>query len=192
MSLWKRSGGQYWTDFVLDGERFRLPLKRKDGTTTKDEREAKRLEKDLITEASKGNVASSQDEFSRLGFKKAADQYIEEIELRLQSNSVTSEGDRAERLKAHFKNRPLFKIRATNVRKYMTKRKRQGKSNRTINMELGVLRRIMKRAKLWHRLADEIKPLPGRHDEVGRALRSEEKLRLLKTASEKPDWMRAR
>src|ERR1700753_2669660 len=51
MALWKR-GGKYWTDFSIDGDRFRLPL----GTT--DEREAKRLEKDKIKQAMEGTIGA--------------------------------------------------------------------------------------------------------------------------------------
>jgi integrase len=54
-------------------------------------------------------------------------------------------------------------------------------------MEMGVMRRILKRAKLWHTLSDDIKPLkePGT---IGRALAPKEKSRLVETASLKPEW----
>jgi integrase len=49
----------------------------------------------------------------------------------------------------------------------------------------------MKRAKLWHLFADEIKPLPV-HTQIGRAMTLDEKLRLAKTAEMKPEWQNAR
>ena len=49
----------------------------------------------------------------------------------------------------------------------------------------------MKRAKLWHLFADEIKPLPV-HTQIGRAMTLDEKLRLTKTAAMKPEWQNAR
>lgn len=54
-------------------------------------------------------------------------------------------------------------------------------------MEIGILRRILKRAKRWHFVEDEIPRLPERRD-IGRALKPEEKFRLLKVAKSNPDW----
>jgi integrase len=54
-------------------------------------------------------------------------------------------------------------------------------------MEIGILRRILKRAKRWHFVEDEVPRLPERRD-IGRALQPEEKLRLLKVAQSKPEW----
>src|SRR4029077_267521 len=51
----------------------------------------------------------------------------------------------------------------------------------------GILRRILKRAKRWHFVEDEVPRLPERRD-IGRALRPEEKLRLLKVAQSRPEW----
>ena len=54
-------------------------------------------------------------------------------------------------------------------------------------MEIGILRRILKRAKRWHLVEDEVPRLPERRD-IGRALQQEEKLRLLRVAQSKPEW----
>jgi integrase len=58
-------------------------------------------------------------------------------------------------------------------------------------MEIGVLRRILKRARLWARISDDVKPLPE-HRNVGRALRHDEKIRLLRIAAVRPEWQIAR
>jgi integrase len=54
-------------------------------------------------------------------------------------------------------------------------------------MEVGVLRRILKRAKRWHAIADDIKPLKEPRS-IGRALTPVQKLKLLEMASEQPEW----
>jgi integrase len=56
-----------------------------------------------------------------------------------------------------------------------------------LNMETGVLRRILKRGKLWYQFSDDIKPLkePGT---IGRALSSEQKATLIETAASRPEW----
>jgi integrase len=77
------------------------------------------------------------------------------------------------------------------VRTYVAGRKAANVANKTINLELGVLRSIMKRARLWHHFSDEIRPLPV-HTQIGRAMTMDEKLRLAKTATMKPEWQNAR
>jgi integrase len=57
----------------------------------------------------------------------------------------------------------------------------------TLNAELGILRRILKRAKLWARVADDIRPLKE-PSTIGRALTEDDKQRLLKTAVMRPEW----
>jgi len=57
--------------------------------------------------------------------------------------------------------------------------------------ELGVLRGVMKREKLWHSFSDEIKPLPV-HTQIGRAMTLDEKTRLAKAAGMHPKWQNAR
>jgi integrase len=54
-------------------------------------------------------------------------------------------------------------------------------------MEIGILRRILERAKCWHFVEDEVPRLPERRD-IGRALRPDDKLRLLRLAQSKPEW----
>src|ERR1043165_942521 len=56
-----------------------------------------------------------------------------------------------------------------------------------VDMEIGVVRRILKRAKRWHLVADDIKPLREPRS-IGRALTPEQKYKLLEVASERPEW----
>jgi integrase len=70
---------------------------------------------------------------------------------------------------------------------YVQKRRDEGIGNRTINIEVGVLRCALKKFKLWNRLAEDYKRLPESTD-IGRALTPEEELRLFATASSRPEW----
>jgi hypothetical protein len=58
-------------------------------------------------------------------------------------------------------------------------------------MEMGAIRRILKRAKRWHLVGEDIRPLREPR-QVGRALAHEEKAWLLKVANSKPEWQNAR
>jgi integrase len=59
-----------------------------------------------------------------------------------------------------------------------------------INMEIGVIRRILKRAKRWHLSSADIRPLKEPRS-VGRALTYEEKVKLLRVAGQNEEWQRA-
>ena len=57
-------------------------------------------------------------------------------------------------------------------------------------MEVGVIRRMLKRAKRWHTIASDVHPLKEPRT-IGRALSYEEKLRLLQVARQNEEWGRA-
>jgi integrase len=116
---------------------------------------------------------------------------VDDRRAHLAPRSVTTEQERLKPLKVFFAATALNHISADSIRQYITQRKKAGLSNRTVNMEVSCLSRVLKRAKRWHLVADEIKPLPERHD-IGRALTHEEKIRLLKMAASKPEWQVAR
>jgi integrase len=85
----------------------------------------------------------------------------------------------------------VHRITIEMVRSYVADRKTTDVANKTINLELRVLRGVLKRAKLWHHFSDEIRPLPV-HTQTGRAMTLDEKLRLAKSAAMKPEWQNAR
>ena len=192
MSLYKR-GKWYWTDFSVDGTRYQQSLH------TTDRREAQRLEKDRIADAKRGRLAPSTVNFARLGFTEAAERYLAERKHGLARWSIRTEHERSRNPRAYFGQTRLNRITADHLREYIVWRKQQKPlrgdapeiSNRTVNMEVAFIRRLLKRAKRLHVLADDLKPLPERRD-IGRALTPDEKLRLIRAAKGKPEWANAR
>jgi integrase len=184
MSLYKR--GKTWhTDFTVNGERFRQSLE------TTDWREAQSKQKELIAQASAGKLTHKTHEFSRLGFSDAAEKHLKDRLPRLADRSSQTERERLKPLRAYFGNTPVVRLSPDSIMAYISERKNTGVANKTVNLELGVVRGVLKRAKRWHLFADEIKPLPVRH-QVGRALSPEEQLGLQQAAAKKPDWENAR
>ena len=169
----------------MNGVRYRVSL------DTTDWREARSREKEKIAEAHAGKLASSGQQYARLGFTEAANRYIADQIAHLAPRSIRTERERLKPMRTFFGATLLTRISTDSVREYIWHRKQQGAANRTINMEIGILRRIIKRAKRWHLIADEIPHLPERCD-IGRALTFEEKSRLLWTAAAKPGWETAR
>ncbi len=77
----------------------------------------------------------------------------------------------------------MSEIIAGDIGKFQKKRKKQGASNRTINIEVATLRMILKSNKLWNAIVDDVHMLPER-DDVGKALEPEEAPRLLEACFE--------
>jgi integrase len=183
--LYKR-GKVWWCDFTINGERFQKSL----GTTNWNEALSKK--KEMEAEAQQGKLAPKAQTFgARLRFPDAADQYQAERKAHLAPRSIATEKERLKPLREYFAAAALKDISSGLIQAYIGHRKAANAANRTVNMELGILRRIMKRARLWHRVSEDIKALPERHD-VGRALSYEEKVKLVKTAGSKPEWQVAR
>ena len=184
MALTKR--GSIWhTHFFVHGQRFRQSL------DTTDWREAQKKEKELIAQASQGKLAPVSQQFSKLSFEEGAQRNLAERIARLAPRSVQTESERLKPLCAFFGSIRVNRITVDMVRTYMADRTAANVANKTINLELGVLRGVMKRAKLWHLFMDEIKPLPV-HTQIGRAMTFDEKLRLARTSAMKPEWQNAR
>jgi integrase len=83
----------------------------------------------------------------------------------------------------------LSSITPRTIEGFQAKRRVEGASNRTVNMDIGALRQVMKRFKQWRRLEDDVKMLTESGGEpIGRVLTSEEQERLFKTAEANPEW----
>jgi integrase len=76
------------------------------------------------------------------------------------------------------------------LRRYQQQRLKSVKP-RTVNLELQVLRGILKDARLWRLLEDDYKPLRSPKSLRGRALSAEEEARLWAAAALKPAWSTA-
>ena len=180
MSLVKR--GKTWhCHFVVNGQRFRQSL------GTKDWREAQAKEKELIGQAMEGKLTQTSTSLARQPFGQAADHYVTARKLELAPASQAKEKQLLVQLRAYFKQQPLKTITTTQIIDYRAWRSEQKVGPATLNAELGILRRIMKRARIWARVADDIRPL-REPSTIGKALTEEEKQRLLKTAVMRPEW----
>ena len=183
MSIFKRNK-IWWTDFSVNGVRYRQSL------DTTDWREAQSNEKVLIADASTGKLAPVSKQFARLAFTEAADRYLDGRRLELAEQSYAKEQYLLVAPRKFFGATSLAQIAAEDLINYRGERAKQGVTSTSINMEVGVLRRILKRAKRWHLPADDLKPLKERH-RTGRVLTPEQKKRLLKIANSKPKWFKA-
>src|SRR5581483_264641 len=190
MALFRR-GKWWWTDFSVNGVRYRQPIRDEQGQRTRDWREALSREKELIAQAQAGKLSVAGQSFARLAFTEALKRYLEERKARTGTRSQKSEAAHAKPLSEFFGATPAGRISAEAILAYIRRRKEKGIGNVTVNMEIGILRRVLKRAKRWATVADEVPRLPERRD-IGRALSHEEKVRLLRAAASRPEWEIAR
>jgi integrase len=82
----------------------------------------------------------------------------------------------------NFGKQLLSDISAEDLAQYQMRRKRERLSNRTVNLELGVMRSILRRHRMWEALSLDVKFLKE-NPSPGRAITSEEESRLLDAAS---------
>jgi integrase len=179
MSLWKR-GRRYWTDFMIGGRRYRKPLQ------TSDEREAKRKEKELIREAGNGHLAQDSNGPKRLF--TAVEAYLDAKVIRCAPRTLELEEERLSIVKRHFRDVPVTKITAAGIADFQQARHKAGIANRTINMDVGALSRVLKSCGHWRPLADYVHALPEHQKPIGRALTREEQTRLFEAAKSNRDW----
>jgi len=184
VSLYKRN--KIWhTDFSLNGQRFRMSL------DTTDWREAQAKEKELIAQADAGRLNARSQIFAKLAFIDASERHLQDRKPGLAPRSIQTEQERLKPLVAYFQQTPLKQISSDMLRAYIIGRKTAGVANKTINLEIGVVRSLLKRAKRWHLFEDDIRPLPVHH-QVGRALTDVEKDSLERMAVTNPAWQNAR
>lgn len=179
MRLFKRHK-TYWADFSVNGQRYRLSL------DTTDRRAAVSTANDKLTQAKAGKLSANSQSFARLTFTEAAEKYITTRKLELQPSSLTKEKQLLVQLKSYFGPTRLNRISAEQILNFRECRAATC-GPALVNMEVGVLRRILKRAKLWHAIADDVKPFKE-PETIGRALTPDQKAALLEAAALKPEW----
>jgi hypothetical protein len=194
MALWKR-GRRYWTQVTVHGVRIRRPLCPAGSTrATTTWQEALQLEKDLIRAASDGKLGAHS---GKLGAHSAPTKLFDACDELLIAKEATANTKRAvefdrERLevvKRYLGDIKLSSISREMIEGFQAKRRLDGASNRTVNMDVGVLRRVLKRFKHWHRLEDDVKMLTESGGApIGRVLTAEEQERLFKVAASNAEW----
>jgi integrase len=85
-------------------------------------------------------------------------------------------------------NKRLCEITNTDLDGYQNARLSQGISAHSVNKECILWGMILRRARLWHRLAEDFRPLRTRPSDIGRAASREELRNLALIAQRKRIW----
>jgi integrase len=111
-------------------------------------------------------------------FERAASEWLNGREGRVAASTLTIGRVSIMHLTPAFGAKLLCDIAPKDVEAYQQTRLREGVQGRTVNIEIQVLRQILKAFKCWQHLEGEIHSLRERRD-VGRALTPDEENRLL-------------
>jgi len=170
MSVFKR-GNVWWYEFEFQGQRIRQSSKSPVKSV------CLRAERERRREIEEG--ANNLNEIAKPKlFSGAAKAYLLEQEPHWAPKTRIMHANSLTHLDPYFGKMLLFEIGGEQISRYQRQRLKAGVSNRTINIEVALLRLVLRKAKLWSKIADDVSMLKERED-VGRELSDDEAHRLL-------------
>ena len=175
MTVIKR-GGKWWYEFQFMGQRIR------ESSHSKSKVIAERAERSRRTELELGANRLEKVARPKL-FSAAASAYLLEREPHWSKKTGELHANSLKHLEPHFGRMLLNQISGEEISRYQRLRLGQKTSdrrvsNRTINIEVGLVRLVLGKYKLWNRISDDVTMLKERED-VGRELSDDEVRRLL-------------
>jgi integrase len=177
VSLFKR-GERWWYEFEFRGQRIRESTGSESKTLAV---RAERQRRRELEESVNGVRAARRPVL----FPVAAREWMEANRARWSKSNIAIQEFNLQHLSAYFGSMLLADISPQHIGKYQGMRQKEGASNRTINMEVSTLRMMMKAARLWSAIAQDVRMLPDRRD-VGKALTPEEEAKLLDACRKSP------
>jgi integrase len=185
MAIFKR-GKWYWMDAVVNGYRYREPLK------TTDARKAPGLERERIAQLKDRapDPTKKSKTFASLNISGAVDAYVAERGPQVSKRMAAywKEQSRPISKSKALGNVKISKITPAHIAAYQAERLASGRAPKTINGEVSVIRQLLKHARLWYRFQEDYKPIPNTKPPSGRALTYEEAAKLFSVAKTRPDW----
>ena len=171
-----RRGDVWWYKFQFAGRVFRESAKTASKTLA---RQAERKRHQGLEEA----IHGIKKRVAPITFAAAATDWLKLKKPTLAASSYRIEETHIDkRLKATFGAMLLMDLTADDVADYQRDRLRQGASPKTINLEIGTLRAILRRHRIWANLQPDVRMLTVR-DDAGKALTLEEERRLLQAGA---------
>lgn len=169
-----RRGDVWWYKFRFAGQVFRESTKAKSKELA---RRAERKRRTTLEETYNG--LSVERRVPKL-FSVAAEEWLDVKKDVLAPKSYSVEQYSIKHLRPVFGQRLLSDINAAAIARYVGLRRSQGAADKSIKLEFGTLRGILRRAKLWAVLAeDDLLPKLRDRDDVGRAITRDEETALL-------------
>src|SRR5581483_10602953 len=160
MSVYKR-GDVWWYKFKFAGQAIRESAKTNSKTVAKKAMDARRRELE------EGYNGISKPQRAQL-FSGAAEQWLEAKTAHLSARSVMIEKLNLAHLKPVLGGLLVCDIKGDDIASYQSARLRQGAAPKTINLEVGTVRAILRKHRLWANIQPDVQMLRVRED-VGRS-----------------------
>lgn len=172
MSLYRR-GGVWWYKFRFAGQMIRETSKSASKTVAADAERVRRRELE------KGFNRIERRRVAQL-FSVAAENWLAAKKAHLAQRSVVIERANLKHLNPVFGKMLVCDIRAEDIARYQAARLAEQAAPKTVNLEVGTLRAVLRRSRLWFAIQQDVRMLRV-SDEVGQAITHEQEGRLLAT-----------
>jgi len=172
MAIYRQKGSKVYTmDFRFLGQRIR------ESTNTRSKTLAQKIEDKRRQQLEEGAGGIKKRQQPRI-LSVAATEWLDIKKATLAPRSVEIENANLAHLLPELGRKLTCDIEARDIARYQQRRIEEEASPKTVNLEIGTLRAILKRSGQWAHLQPEVKMLTTR-DDVGRAITAEEEAALL-------------
>jgi hypothetical protein len=159
MSLYRR-GDVWWYKFRFAGQVVRETSKSASRTVAKEAERSRRRElEESYNRISKPRTAQL--------FSTAAETWLRTKIAHLSPRSVIIERANLKHLNPYFGKMLLCDVTADDIARYQAERLEKGAAPKTVNLEVGTLRAILRKNRLWASIQPDVRMLRARED-VGR------------------------
>jgi integrase len=170
MTLYQR-GKVWWYEFEFRGQRIR------ESSRSRTKSIAERIERERRRQLELGSAGLQEIKRPSL-FTVAIKAYIAEREPHWSPKTTVLEKISQRHLEPHFSRLLLTDIKGEHISRYQQARLKEGASPRSINIDVALLRQLLKKHRIWANIQPDVKMLRERSD-VGRALTADQQHRLL-------------
>jgi integrase len=170
MSLYRR-GDVWWYKFRFAGQVIRESSKSESRTVAKEAERSRRRE----LEGSFNRI--SKPRTAQL-FTGAVQTWLDTKIAHLSVRSVAIERANLKHISPYFGKMLLCDIAADDICHYQAERLKEGAAPKTVNLEVGTLRAVLRRNRMWAAIQPDVRMLRTR-DDVGRAITGDEETALL-------------
>jgi integrase len=172
MAVFRYKGSKVWTmDFMFHGQRVR------ESTGTRSKTLAQKIEGKRRQRLEEGAGGIRKQQGPQI-LSVAGEEWLEVKRPGWSPGMFTIAKTALRHLRPILGKQLLVDIEAKDISRYQKARLSEGASERTINIEIGVLRQISRKHGVWARIQCDVQMLAERQD-VGRALTAEEESALL-------------
>jgi integrase len=166
-----QAGGVYWYKFRFEGQVVRESARTASKTVAQ---KAERARRRQLEDAANGIARRERPVL----FPIAADRWLDSLSGALKPITLGHYRIYAGKLKERFPNRLVIDIDERDVAELQRKLTAEGFAGRTVNLQIAVLRMILRFSGTWGAISGRVRMLRERHD-VGRAISREDEQCLL-------------